>query len=678
MRTNELLYIILKYLNDKRGTKLTQRKIFFANNISNNNAAVYNKTFNSAVKAGYIVMDGDYASLSPEYFVNTFHVKGGFQYCFYNQEEKYAVNIEAGCPIDGDVVLVRINDAMRYTGSVVKVLKRTSKKIVGTFVNQGAVSFVIPDNKQKYKHDIFVGNEMASEMPNYSRVELTVEPFDVGLKPNGIVHKVIRNAAEDSVNTKLSVLSKYGFSAHFPQQVLQEASSVKARVSYSAFKERVLVDVPVFIISEQNCSPFAVSAYKRKEGFEITIYTADIAAKVVEGSIIDKEAKKKALACCLNNEFIDIFPQEFLNTKIYFSEGQKRLAVAFKLLFGADGKLANYTVFEGIVEPSATINPNELMRYLAFRGEDFEIAHAHVIEDLMTLSDLYDVIDKSRLVFKRGNSIFPQNMSDEFLGDNVLDNLFYLLKLDCEKMTARIFAESNFPIVHSFYKLPNLFELERFKTQCEALQLNPQCMFEDKIQYEDVNSFLKTAPADMRFALKNNIVDMIGAKQYSMEHSYNYIAGGITAPIFNPSRNYAALYNQRLLKRYIKKTLFNDNVENKVLISIKDVCNVLNDKSGKKLAAEQEYTLTSLVSNFMGEDTVYTATAYSISPSGVKIVLESGLHGLVRFEDYALSDKEFKFVYAGKEHVIRIGDKFKVIFDYFDLKNNRYIFTYTE
>ena len=677
MRTNELLYIILKYLNDKRGTKLTQRKIFFANNIPNSAAAVYNKTFNSAVKAGYIVMDGDYASLSPEYFVNTFHIKNGFQYIFRNQEEKYAVNIEAGCPIDGDVVLVKITDEMRYTGSIVKVLKRTSKKIVGTFVNQGAISFVIPDNKQRYQYDIFVSNEMADEMPNYSRVELTIEPFDVGLKPRGIVHKVIRNAAEDTVNTKLSVLSKYGFSAHFPEAVLQEAAAIKSRVSYSAFQERVLVDVPVFLISEQNCSPVAVSAYKRKEGFEITIYTADVAAKVVEGSILDKEARKKTLACCLNNEFIDIFPQEFLNTKIYFSEGQKRLAVAFKLLFGVDGKLANYTVFESIVEPSATINPNELMRYLAFRGEDFEIAHSHVIEDLMTLSDLYDVIDKSRLVFKRGNSIFPQVMSDEFLGDNVLDNLFYLLKLDCEKITARIFAESNFPIVHSFYKLPNLFALERFKAQCEALNVNPQCMFEDKISYEEVNSFIKLAPSELRVALKNSIIDMINEKQYSMEHSYNYIAGGIASPIFNPSRNYAALYNQRLLKRYIKKTLFNDHVENKTLASIQDVCRSLNDKSGKKLAAEKEYTLTSLVGSFMGEDTVYTATAYSISPSGVKIVLESGLHGLVRFEDYALSDKEFKFVYAGKEHVIRIGDKFKVIFNYFDLKNNRYVFEYT-
>ena len=679
MRTNELLYIILKYLNDKRGSKLTQRKIFFANNIDNNNAAVYNKTFAAAVKSGYIVMNGDYASLSSEYFVNTFHVHKGFKYAFSNNREKYNVETHNTYPIDGDVVLVKIVDGLRLVGEVERVLKRTSKQVVGTFVNQGVASFVIPDNKLKIEYDIYVSNEMAEDTPNYSKVAVSIEPFDISLKPRGIIDKVIRNAAEDTANTKLSVLAKYGFSSKFSDAVLAEADKIKAKVSHSAFQERTIVDSPVFLISNSTSAPFALSAQKNKNGFEVTIYTADISAKVIEGSILDQEAQNKTLSCCLNNEFIDIFPQDFLNSKIYFSEGKKRLAVAFKLDFSADGRLCNYSVFESVVEPSACVDPEEFIQYLTFRGEDFEMAYSAITEDLMTLSDLYDVMDKSRLVFKRGNTIFIEKTnSSGYRKENVLDNLFYLLKLDCEMVTAHIFAECKFPVVHSFYKLPSLLMIERLSRQCEPFNISPTCLLEEKIDYKEVNAFIRTMPENLRTAIKSNINDMIGPKQYSVERSYNFVAGSITAPIFNPTRNYAALYNQRLLKRYIKKTLFNDNVENKTLQTINNVCYELNHKSNKKHAAEKEYLLTSLIGTYMGEDVVYKATAYSISPSGVSIVFDSGLTGLVRFEDYALSDKEFKFVYKNNHHTIRIGDQFLVMFDYFDLKNNRYIFTYTE
>ena len=86
MRTNEILYIILKYLNDKKDG-YTQRKIFFANNIDNKNAAIYNKTFNSAVKHGYIKLVDEKAFLSKEYFVGVLYCSNGVCYTYYNQNK---------------------------------------------------------------------------------------------------------------------------------------------------------------------------------------------------------------------------------------------------------------------------------------------------------------------------------------------------------------------------------------------------------------------------------------------------------------------------------------------------------------------------------------------------------------------------------------------------------------
>ena len=679
MRTNELLYIILKTLNDKKDKGYSQRKIFFANNIPSNSAAVYNKTFASAVKHGYIVIDDkNNARLSPEYFVGTLHVSSGVQFAYRNQD-KFILESHSCYPVDEDVVLIKITDARRLTGEIVKVLKRTDKFITGVYVNQGLTTFVIPDDKKRYKHDIFVNNEMLSEVPNYAKVELKLDAFDIGLKPLGIINRVIRNATEDNARNKLATLSKYGFSPRFSQKALQEAETIKSRISHSSRQDRVLVDIPVFIISESTSSQVAFSCKKNKSGFVVTVYTPDVAGKVIEGSQLDLEAKSKALACCLNNEFINILPQDLITSKIAFSEGQKRLSIAFKLQYDITGTLEDCNVFEAIVEPSTRVNSTAFMHYLAFRGESFENEYFTIIEDLMALSELYDVLDKSRLVFKNKNQIrCIEDGEIEYKENTLLDDLFYILKTDCEMITSKLFSDSNFPCVHSYFKLPSIFRIERLINQCKPFGVDAGCLLEEKITPYDINKFIYSLPDNLQEAVKCNIYDMLGPKQYGKEKTYNYVVGGITCPIINPTRNYAALYNQRLLKRYIKKTLFNDNVENQVIVNIDNICNYISNKSNDKSCAEKEYLLFSLVDNLMSEDATYDALAYSVSPSGVSIILSSGITGLVRFDEYELSDKEFKFTYNGEDRTLKIGDNCHVMFDYFDVKNNRFIFKYTD
>ena len=677
LRTNEIFYIILKYLNDKQDG-FTQRKIFFANNIDNKNAAVYNKTFNSLVKNGFIKMIDNKAYLNSDYFVGILYCSNGVQFT-YKQHDKFIVQSDDTYPIDGDTVLVKITDKKMLTGSVVKVLKRTDKHIDGIFVQQGLQTFIIPEDKSRYKYDLFVDNAMTSETPNYAKVEAVIDPFDTGLKPVGKVVRVIRNKADDNARNKLSTLAKYGFSTKFSKEALEEATKIKRRVSHTAHKENVLVTQPVFLISDKPSAHTAYSALKTKEGFEITLYTVDVASKIIEGSNLDKEAQNKGLACCLNDEFVNILPQDLIDDKISFVEGQKRSSVAFKFIFDADGHRIDFDVFEAIIEPCARVIPNDFMRYLAFRDETFETENFHVIEDLMALSECYELMDKTILVFKNNDVI--RNIEDgevEYKQSTIVDDLFYLLKTECETITSILFATYKFPIIHSYYNLPSMFAIERLAAQCKSFNIDVSCLLDEKIAPNAVYNFINCIDKDHQSVIKYNICEMIGVKQYAMDKMYNFVSGTLTCPIVNPARNYAALYNQRLLKRYIKKTLFNDSVENKVLATIKNVCQNLSQKSKQKAIAEKEYLLFSLVPTFMGEDTVYESTAYSVSPSGVHILLPMGIPGLVRFDDYSLSDKEFKFVYKNQTKTIKLGDKFHVVFDYFDVKNNRFIFQYIE
>ncbi len=125
------------------------------------------------------------------------------------------------------------------------------------------------------------------------------------------------------------------------------------------------------------------------------------------------------------------------------------------------------------------------------------------------------------------------------------------------------------------------------------------------------------------------------------------------------------------------KTLFNDNVMNNVLANIDTICDDLTTKENKRLRAESEYINTLLVEAMQNED-AFEVLAYSTTPSGVHVQLDNGLVGLVKFEDYELSDKEFVFFIDGERKVIRIGDRFNAKFSRYDLKSNRLIFEYIE
>jgi exoribonuclease R len=173
-----------------------------------------------------------------------------------------------------------------------------------------------------------------------------------------------------------------------------------------------------------------------------------------------------------------------------------------------------------------------------------------------------------------------------------------------------------------------------------------------------------------------NINKMIGPVKYGVELFYNFQAETSTCPIVNPASNYCSLYNQRLLKRFINKKLFNDNVENSVLTNIDKICTKMNYKEKERDAAEKEYFNTIIVEKIIKDSMICDALVYSFSPSGVNVLLNNGLYGLVRFDEHGLSDKKFVFEHDGVQKSLFIGDNIVVSFNYFDVQRNRLIFSY--
>ena len=675
-RMNEFKYIILDYLYRTRSRSCNRAKIFFATNTDTQYSAIFNKAFSSVCKTDFVLFDGEKASWNNEYFISMIHKEKTLEVT-YRDKDRFFVTYENLFPIDEDIVVVKITDEKRRTGEVVKVIKRTNKHVLGILVQQGPATFVIPDDKKRYKYDLYVQSSIVSDIPNYSKVEVLIEPFNIGLKPVCRINRVVRNAMEHNEKNRRATLAKYGFNERFSEKAMQQAGEIKSRLSYAVQTNRVKLDAPAFILKTDRYSDLAYSAVKKNDGFTITVYIPDIANKIIENSSLDAEAREKGLSCDLYDYEATLFPKELLFNKLLFTEGKKSPAIAYQLHFDINGTRTDFSVFETIIEPVKVIFAEDLVKYLELRNEDLEDVYYPIIDELFAFVELYDVINKNPLVLNTVRATVTED-GKIINNNNLVSDLVYLLNLECEKITNNIFAYSSFPIIRQYYELPNMFLIERLFNHCNHLKEKPLCLLEEKISVDDIVAYVKDLDCDTATAIVTNINSIIKPAKYSKELMYNIKAGTCTCPIVNPARNYAALYNQRLLKRFINKNLFNDNVEDNVIKTINKVCEDLNYKELSKSNAEKEYLNTMVVDKIISEGMTFTALVYSFSPSGVNVVMSNGLHGLVRFEDYGLSDKEFTFEHKGEKKTLMIGDNIVISLDYFDVQRDRLIFQYVE
>jgi exoribonuclease R len=211
LRTNSIKYLILNFLYRYRSNAFTRPKIFFGLKLSTDNAAVFNKTFELVKTMPYIIVKDNVVQWDDRYFISKLHVNH-VEFA-YRDKDKFLVSYQNMLhPMDGDDVVVVVSDEKRLTGNVVDVIKRTTKAIRGTVSNLNGTTFIIPEDKTRYKHDIYISGV---SLPDFTKVEVKLNEFDTKLKPAGIVNRQIRNTADDTKKNKQSILAKHGFSYNF-------------------------------------------------------------------------------------------------------------------------------------------------------------------------------------------------------------------------------------------------------------------------------------------------------------------------------------------------------------------------------------------------------------------------------------------------------------------------------
>ena len=241
--------------------------------------------------------------------------------------------------MDGDKVKVSLLARRKHhlrEAQVVEILKRSDKTFVGRLEVRKDFAFLVTENRT-LANDIFIpkGALHGGKNGDKAVVKITEWP-DSAKNPIGKVVDILGKSGENTTEMH-AILAEYGLPYSYPKEVEKEADKIEPGITPEEIGRREdMRAVTTFTIDPRDAKDFddALSIRKTEDGFwEVGVHIADVSHYVKEGSIIDKEAVKRATSVYLVDRTVPMLPERLCNFICSLRPNEEKLtySVVFKL-----------------------------------------------------------------------------------------------------------------------------------------------------------------------------------------------------------------------------------------------------------------------------------------------------------------------------------------------------------
>lgn len=343
-------------------------------------------------------------------------------------------------------------------GSVVKVLDRNSKTLVGSIDSSGGSPLFVPfDPKLSVDFDL----KGTAGVPNGHYVVVEFAPADGrGGRGRAQVREVLGDPAEPGVDVTV-VLRHYGIPEPFPAEVLAAAAALPENPSPADWAGREdLSERAIITIDGETARDFddALSVSRLDGGrFVLGVHIADVAHYVTAGSALDLEAYRRGTSVYYPERAIPMLPERLSNGLCSLRPGVPRLTKSVFMEVGPNGQVHRRHFGETVIRSARRMTYTEVRRILEEPAPGDAAEYGALLTLLGDLRDLMAVLRTARMA--RGSIDF-----DLPEGDVILDTDGVTVGIHPEERTVahRIVEECMIAANESV-----AFELET--RQCPAL-----------------------------------------------------------------------------------------------------------------------------------------------------------------------------------------------------------------
>jgi len=580
--------------------------------------------------------------------------------------------------LDGDTVMVRLRGKVqdREAASVIRVVERADRNIVGVFKKERQFAYVVPDNPRIHR-DIYIHPDDINGARNGEKVvaKLTVWD-DPHRNPEGRIIETIGFPGDPGVDM-LTVVKSYGFPERFPDDVIEEAEKAAARLDDLKGHSRLDITADcIYTIDPSDAKDHddAIGVERTASGYRLGVHIADVSFYVEPGSALDKEAFERGNSVYLPGMVIPMLPEVLSNDSCSLKPSRVRLAHSVFIEFDRKGRMVKWDIADTVIKSKAKLAYEEVQEF--FDGAEPSPRVKRVAANLLVARELARLVTADR--FANGSLDFDLPETKIILGKHgEVIEMGNRVRLESHRLVEEFMLAANKavalevfrkaqPFLYRVHDKPILEKLEAFSYMMS--KLGHKFVVSKNMQPVQFSRFLDEIKDSPEADFINELLLRSMAKAVYQRNNIGHFGLAFThyTHFTSPIRRYPDLVVHRLLRK-LKGGTYPPAFAKRLPAALDNIGKHCSETERIAETAEREAVKVKQVAymaNHLGDE--YTGVISGVMGHGFFVRLDNlGVEGMVRVSSidddyYHFDEQQFRLVGRRTGRVFRLGDPVEV------------------
>ena len=276
---------------------------------------------------------------------------------------------------------------------VIEILEHANETFVGVLKVSKNYAFLLTETST-LANDIFIPKDKLKGGKNGDKAIVRITEWPEEAKnPFGEVIDILGKEGDNTTEMH-AILAEYGLPYVYPQAVEAAAEKLSADITPEDYVEREdFRDVVTFTIDPKDAKDFddALSIRTLKPGlWEVGVHIADVSHYVKEGSIIDKEAAKRATSVYLVDRTIPMLPERLCNFICSLRPDEEKLAYSVIFEMNEKAEVKNYRIRHTVIKSNRRFTYEEAQQIIETGEGDYK-------EEVLQLNRLAQILREKRM-----------------------------------------------------------------------------------------------------------------------------------------------------------------------------------------------------------------------------------------------------------------------------------------